>query len=262
MSKIAVAASLLGLAGMAGLAAWNVSLQAELDGLREARERETDAAARDAAPVRRTEEVERPRRTDQQAVQDLFERITRLEVERAERKPAALGAMPSEGTRAHEPLELPADLPESLRSPEFERAVVAVLDARDAARRRERMESEAERMTRAMLAGLEVTDLQKADLQRVALDHLLRREAIRQNDDLPEEQKREQMKALSDEFKVSQEGILGAELVAQMDKRRNVRRADGARGRAVDRMGRRPGTSGTRRRPQNDEPPPKDDDQE
>jgi len=231
MSKLATLLGVLGVAAAGGLAAWNVALQAELDELRAGQD---VGSTRPVAAETSRDAVARPSRAAAQKMTVLEERITTLEVTRAQAVAPERPEIRRAAAATPEEVDaLMGDLPEVLRTDEFRRAVVGVLDAREAERRRVRIEKEADRLTDRALAKLEVTDIQRADYERLTLDYLLRRDELRRNKAFDEATKREQLALLNDELTVAQKGVVGDELYAAIEKRRDTllrRRADPRRG--------------------------------
>ena len=198
MSKLVL---LFAVPAVAGLVVWNLSLSSELDEMRqrldESREpaepsKDAEAAGRAPAAVEaRSREVAR---TTQQ-VTEIVERLAQVEA-RLPSPPAAGAAPGAPGAPSAESVPaLPADVVATFGSDAFKSAVAKVLDERTDARRKERAERDADARTRFLLRDLTVTDQQRADVKRLVLATAERNEQIRQDESIPDEQRKSEIQA-------------------------------------------------------------------
>ncbi len=220
MSKLAVVIAVPALAAAMGLAVLSIDLADQVDRLEDRiEEMETGAAKNPDRATPRSAERAVPSRRDDARVRALEERLGALEA----------GGLAAAAPAAEPvPLEFAADTPPP-GDPAFRHAVEAVLDARDAARRAERMERAASGRTRQILRGLEVTETQEADVLRVVTDGLRRQEESRDLE-LDPELARERRDELRAELERALEGILAPEQMEQVRKRAGRRPENGRRG--------------------------------
>lgn len=233
MSKLAL---VLGVPAALGLVVWNVSLSSEIGELRE-RLAEQGAAKPDAP---KAAPDARPRETSSRAMQqvnELAERLTavesRLPAATADAAPSAAAATPAAPAPAG--ADVSADVAAAFSSEAFKSAVDRVLETREEARRKERMERAADARTRFLLRDLSVTDAQRADARRLVHQSLARIEEIRQDATLGEEQRRLDLQAAQAQQVESLAAVLDAASMEAVRRRtttptRRMRGADGASG--------------------------------
>ena len=241
MSKLALLLVVPAVAALGGLAAWNVSLSQEVADLRR------EAAPAEAAPAP-TDRTDAPREATRQAerVRSLEGRLAELETtvaKIAEAPPETAQATAGSDGGAEE-TAVPADMPAAYASPDFTRAVHSVMDAREEARRRERLERTADNLARAWLRDLTVSDSQRADVVRTITDFLVRQDQIRQDEALSDEERRARVEQLQDERDATFTAILGSAHMEVLRPRLETRRRgggpQGAQGRPFEREPRRP----------------------
>lgn len=253
MSKTALLLAVPGALALTALAVWNVTLQSEIDGLRakgddsastgraDAAAGATDAASQDRVLPGMTE------RTSSR-FRELEQRL--LEMERGMAKPAGAmtkaPAMVSAAGVAESGEADMADMAEGAEGaadaehaalagvdPVFKAQVYAVMDQREAERRKERQQRDAERLAERMLRGIDVTDAQKTGVVEILAAQATRRDELRRDEDLVPEDTRARMAELAVERDRALENLLGVELANTIKSRAQAgrRQGDGQRGR-------------------------------
>lgn len=231
MSKLAVFVGVPTAVAVVGLAVWNLQLQGEIEALRTDRDVVATDDARPAGAAERPTETQartgaRAGRREEARSAALEDRLRALE-ERLAAAPAAT----TEAAAAHaEPgaVATSEDLPAVLRTAEFGRAVTEVLDAREEARRKERLEREAAQRARRLLRGLEVSEAQQADVQRVTEAYLLGRDEARRalGEEADREARRAAGQAAEADWHAALSGILDAAQMETVLERTTERRQD------------------------------------
>lgn len=215
MSKLALC---LTIPALAALVAWNLSLSSDLDELRARLDTARAEPAEKAAPAAETK-VRDTSRAAQQQIAELAQRVAEIEKARTElaSAPAAAsgspGTLPGDAAGADAPASGSVEVTDGFRS-----AVAKVLDERDAARRKERMQRAAEARARFLLRDLQVTDAQRREVESRVLASMEKIEQIRENEELPDEQRRQDVQA------VQQETIDGLAAVLDAQSMESVRR--------------------------------------
>lgn len=223
MSKLAVAIAVPALAASIGLGVLCLDLSSQVDELKDALE---DQRAETAAVVEQAEKAQSPSRArtgsrrEDAIVRAMEDRLQALE----SRTAAAPGTPVAASSEPGAALASMEDLPDVLRTPDFDRAVRGVLDARDAERRAERMAKAAEKRAEQLLRGLEVDDQIRGQVQALVSDAMARRVDLR-DAELEREVAREQAALLRDELTRSLESVLTADQMEAVRPRLDDRRA-------------------------------------
>jgi len=257
MSKLVV---LLAVPAVAGLVAWNLSLSSEIAELRQQIDSPRDVAAdvaRQAGETRTASESARSAAVPRAVQQEMTGMAARLaEVEK--RLPAPPVVPETGGPATEAPGEsapptsgasLPSDVVATFGSDAFKGAVARVLDERDDARRRERMERQADQIARFLLRELTVTDEQRTDVKRLVAQSMEKVEKLRDDETLTDEQRREQVQAAQQERVESLAAVLNPqqmESVRQRSQQQRPRQGAGAGGAGGGRGGRGGGADGSR----------------
>ncbi|MCE9637544.1 MAG: hypothetical protein K8T90_17730 [Planctomycetes bacterium] len=231
MSKLVL---FLTIPAAAGLVVWNLSLSSEIQDLRQ-QIASTDAAgpapAKSAGDAKTSADAARPQPTPR-ANPQVAELATRLaEIER--RLPAAPGEGPTAGQATASAESGPAvsasasDIIAAYSTDTFKGAVAKVLDERDEARRKERMERQADGIARNYLRDLTVTDQQRADVKKAVLAGMVKVEAIRDDETISDEQRRTDIQALQQERLESLAAVLDAQQMEVVRQRATQTRGPG-----------------------------------
>ena len=237
MSKLTLMFAVPAVLGLGALAAWNLSLQADLDQMRD---RAVEAAEADngvAQSARRTSSGPVMSERTSSRLRQLEARLNSVEARGSSAgggatsmEAGALSAASAESADSAD--DAIASLAASMKDApdaEFKSRVYAALDEREERRRQERREREAARMAERMLRGIEASDQQVAQVSATMLDYFGQRDALRGQQDLEPEAKRARFKELSDARNTTIEGIVGAEAYAEVKKRVERRAMDNRR---------------------------------
>ena len=238
MSKLAVFIAVPALVGAGVLAVVNLELSSQLE-VTQARLQDVEDSLRAVAETRAAPATRTGERREEARLRDLEGRIATLESRRVEAAVAEI----REDDGAAAPATLVAG------GTDIERAVVQVLDSREAEKRLERRGKMAARGAERLLRDVEVTDEQRGMVEGLVADHVLKLEGLRsqrfQEQDSGRELVAERSQELRDELRRGLEGVLDAtqmEIVAPRIESRFG--ADGASGADRGGGGRRGGRRG------------------
>lgn len=230
MSKLVL---FLTLPAVAGLVVWNLSLSSEIQDLRQelaaAETGSTVAAKGDAKSATDAPRAQPAPRSNPQ-VAELAARLAEIEkrVPAAASGPAAAPATGEAAGGAAAPSSaFASDIIAAYSTDSFKGAVAKVLDERDEARRKERMERQADGMARNYLRDLTVSDQQRADVKKTILGALEKAEKIRDDETLSDDQRRQDIQALQQERIESLAAILDAQQMEVVRQRATQTRGPG-----------------------------------
>ncbi|MCG3135637.1 MAG: hypothetical protein HMLKMBBP_03358 [Planctomycetes bacterium] len=193
MSKLAL---FLAVPAVAGLAAWNVVLSNEISELRDSRGPADAKPA--AAPSAQKGSDDRPAREIQRAAPNLTEVLERLaKLEAGTSGGPAAAAPGSPGGDGSGAAAAEAPIPDEYRSESFTRALDQWYEARMDAQRQKRMTTQAEAAAKFFLRDVpDVTDAQRQSILSGLLGALHEQDAVRQDDDLSDEDRKSRMTAV------------------------------------------------------------------
>jgi hypothetical protein len=232
MSKLVL---FLAIPAVAGLAAWNLSLSSEISELRQQLDAPRDVrsdGAKPAAEPRVAADAARNAavpRAVQQEVTGLAARLAEVEKRLPATPTDGAAAAPGEGAKTTAPSGpvVPSDVVATFGSDAFKGAVARVLEEREDTRRKERLERQADQITKFLLRDLTVTDTQRADVKRLVSASMEKVEKLRDDEGLTDEQRREQVQAAQQERIESLATVLDAQQMETVRQRSAMQRRGG-----------------------------------